>query len=108
SANILFSTTIGGSGSEDLGFGVIDGAGGATIGGMTSSSDLPLAHAADPSFSGEGFEGFVSRVASVPRGTPGPHDVVVHVADAATLHGDWEKVTASGAAGGARLHNPDR
>ena len=44
----------------------------------------------------------------MPRGTPGPHDVVVHVADSATLHGDGEKVSDSGAAGGARLHNPDR
>ena len=109
SVSIGFSTTIGGSSTEDLSSGVIDGAGAATIGGGTSSRDFPLEHAADTTTSGPAMlEGFVTRVAMAPRGTPGAHDVVVHVADAATLHGDWEKVADSTAAGGSRLHNPDR
>jgi hypothetical protein len=109
SVGILFSTTIGGSRAETLTSGAIDGAGAATIGGSTNSSDFPLQNAADPTPDPPDVsEGFVTRVAMTPRGTPGPHDVVVHVADVATAHGDWEKVADSTAAGGSRLHNPDR
>jgi hypothetical protein len=110
SADVIFNTWIGGSGGEQVHSGVVDGAGAATFGGTTFSPNFPTAHAFDSTYNGDSVrpDGFVSRLALVPRGTPGPHDVVVHVADAATLHGDWEKVTDASAAGGARLHNPDR
>src|SRR5262249_30249151 len=89
--------------------GVIDGAGAGTMGGETLSTNFPTAHASQPNKgAGAVSDGFVTRVALLPRGTPGPHDVVVHVATAAVLHGDWEKVADAAAAGGSRLHNPDR
>src|SRR6185295_1672996 len=97
----------GGGAGTDLAYGgVVDGAGAATIGGLTASTNFPLAHAAQ-STNHANADGFVARIAQLPRGTPGPHDAVVHVASAATLHGKWETVADSGAASGARLHNPD-
>jgi hypothetical protein len=109
SVNILFSTTLGGSNQDILNSGVIDGAGAATFGGETNSTNFPVAHAAQPVHGADSLsDGFVARTALAPRGTAGPHDVVVRVADVATLHGDWEKLADSTAAGGSRLHNPDR
>ena len=104
---MLFSSLVGGSRLERTASGVVDGAGASTVVAETTSSDAPVAHAAQPTNHG-GLDGFIARVAAVPRGTAGPNDVVVHVADVATLQGNWEKVADEGAAGGFRLHNPDR
>jgi hypothetical protein len=106
----LFSTYLGGEGSEVASSGVVDGAGQATVVGFTQSTDYPTVRAAQPANRGVPTthnDGFISRVAAVPRGTPGPHDGVVHVADVSELHGNWTRVTDPTAAGGARLHNPD-
>jgi hypothetical protein len=108
-ARPMFSTTIGGSGGDDAtAGGVVDGAGAATIGGSTSSTNFPLAHAAQSSNHGGSTDGFVTRVAMAPRGTPGPHDVVVHPAQVATLHGDWNTFPDPTAADGLSVRNPDR
>lgn len=104
---MLFSSLVGGSRLERTASGVVDGAGASTVVAETTSSDAPVARAAQPTNHG-GLDSFIARVAAVPRGAAGPNDVVVHVADVATLHGDWEKVADAGAASGFRLHNPDR
>ena len=105
-----FSTYLGGSKSEVVYSGAVDGTGAATFGGSTQSSDFPTSHAAQPANRNSRpvfNEGYLARMSFFARGTPGPEDVAVHVADVATLHGGWEVVSDTSAAGGARLHNPD-
>jgi len=108
---LLFATYIGGTGDDSIRSGVIDGAGIMTMAGLTYSHDFPTSHAFQSSNHSVdvGYpDGFVARASLLPRGTPGPRDTAVHVADGATLHGDWERVADATAAGGTRLHNPDR
>ena len=104
---MLFSSLVGGSRLERTASGAVDGAGASTVVAETTSSDAPVARAAQPTNHGAS-DSFIARVGVVPRGTAGPNDVVVHVADVATLYGNWEKVADAGAASGFRLHNPDR
>jgi hypothetical protein len=108
---LLFSTYLGGSDNDYARSVAVDVTGAITSVGFTQSGDFPLAHAADPAgpgSSGGAYEGYINRFAMLPRGTPGSNDVVVHVADVATLHGNWVKEADSSAAGGFKLHNPDR
>jgi hypothetical protein len=106
----IFSTYLGGSKADAGLAGVVDGAGAMTVAGWTLSTDFPTSHAAQAmnrSLPTNLNESVLARAALVARGTPGPQDVVVHVADASTLHGNWQRVADSTAAGGERLHNPD-
>jgi hypothetical protein len=103
-----FATYLGGS-DYDAAFGAaLDGTGAVTLVGDTDSRDFPVAHAAQPAnASGGARDGFVTRIAEAERGALGPTDVVVHVASAASLHGNWFAVEDAAAASGVRLHNPD-
>jgi hypothetical protein len=107
---LLFGTYLGGTRSDVVRAGVVDGAGIMTMAGFTYSADYPTSNAfqsANRSRSIDYPDGFLTRASLLPRGTPGPRDTVVHVADGATLHGNWVRADDPGAAGGARLHNPD-
>jgi hypothetical protein len=105
-----FSTYFGGAREDFVADGTLDGAGAVTLVGQTTSTNLPVARAAQSANgnpNGVFFDGFVVRTAGAPRGVPGPGDVVVQVAGAASLHGNWFRVDDAGAAGGVRLHNPN-
>jgi hypothetical protein len=107
---LLFATRLGGTRSDFVRAGVVDGAGIMTMAGFTFSSDYPTSNAfqsANRSRSIDYPDGFVTRASLLPRGTPGLRDAVVHVADGASLHGNWVRVDDPGAAGGVRLHNPN-
>jgi hypothetical protein len=107
---IQFSTYLGGARADWALAGAVDGAGAMTVAGYTFSGDYPTAHASQPSPGQpqrDVTDGFISRASIRARGTPGPEDVVVHAAAAATLHGDWFREPDDTAASGAALHNPN-
>lgn len=67
--NLLYSTLLGGTNSDE-GLGIaVDGAGHAYVAGVTFSTDLPTASAFQPAAHG-GEEGFVAKL-DTPVGTPG-------------------------------------
>ena len=108
---LLFGTYLGGTRGDFIRAGVVDGAGIMTTAGFTYSADYPTSNAFQPSYRSRSIDypdGFLTRASLLPRGTPGPRDTVVHVATEAALHGNWRRVDDPTAAGGARLHNPDR
>ena len=108
---LLFGTYLGGTRGDFIRAGVVDGAGIMTTAGFTYSADYPTSNAFQPSYRSRSIDypdGFLTRASLLPRGTPGPRDTVVHVATEATLHGNWVRADDPTAAGGARLHNPDR
>jgi hypothetical protein len=105
-----WSTYLGGSANDYPHAVAVDGVGAITVVGETVSPNFPLKNPVDSTGangSGQPYEGFVTRFATRPRGTPGSEDVVVHVADTATLHGNWVKEADSTAAGGFKLRNVD-
>jgi hypothetical protein len=108
---LLFGTYLGGTRSDVVRVGVVDGAGIMTLAGFTYSADYPTSNAFQPAYRSQSSDypdGFLTRTSLLPRGTAGLRDTVVHVAAEATLHGNWVRADDPTAAGGVRLHNPDR
>ena len=100
-----YITFLGGSRVDRARSLVLDGTGGAWLGGESESPDFPNVNAkttsSDPAF--------VARFGQ-PAAAPPPadaKDVVLYARDATTVVGNWQQVADATAAGDVRLWNPD-
>jgi hypothetical protein len=61
-SQLLYSSYLGGSGSEGIGAVTIDRSGAAYVAGITTSTNFPVVNAARPQYGGGVFDGFVAKV----------------------------------------------
>jgi hypothetical protein len=101
-----FSSYFGGTGVDEIQTGTVDSTGRPTFVGRTQSADFPVRRAFDSSYSPGATDGFITRIGDRLPDQLGPDDVVVHVAESATLSGNWQKIADPSAASGARLFGP--
>ena len=101
-----FSSFFGGASVDEISAGTVDGTGRPTFVGRTQSADLPVRRAFDGSYAPGSTDGFVTRIGDTLPGQLGPDDIVVHVAESATLSGNWQRIDDPSAASGARLFGP--
>jgi hypothetical protein len=99
-----YITFLGGSRLDHAGTLVLDGSGGAWLGGHSDSPDFPDVNAKTASAQPAFVARFGQPAAPPPAAAP---DVVLHAHNASTIVGNWQQVADSTAAGGARLWNPD-
>jgi hypothetical protein len=103
-----YATLLGGAaGTEQAMTLAFDGAGGAFVGGASSSDDFPTVNGTPPSARSEGMS-FIAHfvpVAATEHDIPG--EVVLYARDASPIRGDWQLVSDPTAAAGVRIWNPD-
>jgi len=63
-SSIVYSTYLGGSADEDVWKIAVDNAGEAIVAGYTASTDFPLANAAQATYGGGPYDGFVSKLSA--------------------------------------------
>jgi len=63
-ASLVYSTYLGGSADEDVWKIVVDSAGEAVIAGYTASTNFPVVNAAQPTYGGGPYDGFVSKLSA--------------------------------------------
>ncbi len=61
---LVYSTYLGGSGDEDAWSIAVDGAGAVVIAGYTASTNFPVVNAAQPTYGGGPYDGFVSKLSA--------------------------------------------
>jgi len=63
-SSLVYSTYLGGSADEDVWKIVVDSAGEAVIAGYTASTNFPVVNAAQPTYGGGPYDGFVSKLSA--------------------------------------------
>jgi hypothetical protein len=70
-STLLFSTYLGGAGSNEKATGIaVDAAGNAYVSGATDATNFPMANAIQPNFGGGASDGFVAKILADPDAAP--------------------------------------